>query len=513
MALPTNSNQQWPPKAVKDIYAQYAEHDAWYSGDPNRLASFYAGMLPYNNDFFQKGEPTYYTASSKGRFWAKQLYEERRTMVHIPIAGNLAGTSADLLFSESPEIRIPEAQNGEQEGLLTQQRLEEIITYSDMHNKLLEAAETCAALGGVFLKPNWDIEIANWPILSVAQVDNAVPVFVYGMLKEVTFWKEIGREETRTGDIVWRLLEHHEKGKISYGLYKGGDDMLGMRVALTARSETANLPDELPTGIDDILVRYIPNIRPNRKFRGSSYGQSDFAGLEGLMDSLDEVYSSWMRDIRLGQGRILVPESFLYKNTDGTFSFDVDKEVYSVLDIDPLNAKEVGITVQQFDIRTQQHHDTCLDIITRIVSSAGYSPQTFGLSITGQSESGTALNLRERKSFITKSKKERFWKVALEDILYMMLLIDRIHLGGNITPMRPVVEFQDSLSNDSTQVATAVEMLSRAQAVSVETKVRMLHTDWTNEQIESEVFRIKEEYGISVPGITLGDVENIDQLP
>lgn len=481
MPLP-RENQKWPPELWEPIYNIYAEHAAWYSGDPNQLAKVFSAQI--------------YTPTPKGRHWAKDVQEEKRTMLHIPLAGDIASTSADLLFSEHPKIKIAEA-HGEKNNSgakTTQKRLDNIINLGNVYNRILEAADTCSAMSGVFIKPVWDQEIADYPILSVAQADNALPEFKFGILTAVTLWKVLEED----GHIVWRLVERHEKGAILNGLYKGSHTDLGVRVSLQSREDTAVIEDVVDTGIDDLAIRYVPNMRPNRRFRGSSLGQSDYSGVEGLMDALDEVWSSWIRDIRIGKGRVIVPESFLEKGEDGSFAFDVDREIFTALDMDPMTAKDAGFTINQFDIRTEQHQKTALELIDRIVGSAGYSPQSFGLKIEGRAESGTALNVRERKSFITAAKKAEYWQPAIRDVLRMMLQIDRVHLGNRTEVFEPVVEIQDSVETDELKVAQSVEMLNRAQAISVETKVRMVHPDWEKEQVDSEVKRIMEEQGLAV---------------
>lgn len=491
MPLP-QGNIPWVPSTEKQLYVDYAEADAWYCGDAARLANFYSGIIypgeTIAGNFF--GDIFDQSFTNKAKFWGKKIYEERRYVLHIPVAGDIARTSADLLFSEAPKFTVENEQ--------TQNALNDMLDRVDIQNKLLEAAETCAALGGVFLKINWDSDMSPYPFLSIVQPDNALPEFEWGQMKAVTLWKVVREEDTKKTTNIYRLLERHEKGKIEYGLYVGTHENLGMRIGLNSIPETINLQDEINTGIDDILVRYVPNMKPNRKHRGSPYGQSDYAGLEGLMDALDEAYSSWMRDLRLGLGRIMVPESFLQKLPNGELAFDVDREVFTPFDIDPLTAKETGITNIQFDIRTQQHMDTCLELLHRIISSAGYSPQSFGLNIAGN-ESGTALNIRERKSFITKAKKERYWKSPVEEIIFLLMQVYQIHLSGRIIPELPTIAFGDSIQNDSMNVASAVELLARAQAVSIETKVRMVNPDWSEDMVLTEVERIKEENGLAMP--------------
>ena len=68
--------------------------------------------------------------------------------------------------------------------------------------------------------------------------------------------------------------------------------------------------DEIETGIKRLTAVYVPNMLPNRLYRGSFLGRSDFSGVEGLMDALDECYTSWIRDLRLGRGRIIVPSEY-----------------------------------------------------------------------------------------------------------------------------------------------------------------------------------------------------------
>lgn len=481
MPLPTDPNTPWPPEEWREIYELYREHDAWYSGDPVRLSDVYSARI----------SPT-----PRGRFWATEIKAERRTMLHIPIAGDIAATSANLLFSEPPKFYIPESDEGISDAQAAQDRLAELVDIGDVISRLIEGAETAAALGGVFIGPVWDDSVADYPILRVAQADAAIPEFRWGILQAVTLWRVVADD----GERVWRHLERHEPGVILHGLYVGDAEHLGRRVDINAHPETQGLQEiiELPPSMANALaIRYVPNMRPNRRFRGKPIGQSDYAGSEAMMDALDEVWTSWLRDIRLGRARLIVPEEYLERRGDGKFVFDVDQEVFTPLDMAPTDGQ--GITAAQFAIRTEEHAKTALDLLERIVSAAGYSPQSFGLQIFGRAESGTALRIRERKSLMTKQKKERYWKSNLADVLEQMLIIDR-EVFGRPTPIyRPRVDFDDSIADDPKEIAESVDLLARAKAASIETRVRMLHPDWTDAEVKAEVETILAEEGMRVP--------------
>lgn len=486
-----NFGNKWTnfPPRDNDL-CRYDIYGAWYTGDTDEIVRHWGNSS---------------IAKRNNAFWSKRT-DDGLVRMHVPLAGDICSTSSDLLFADFPDVSIPEA-DGEApdaRALQAYDRLKEIISEGDVHSRLLEASEACSALGGVYLKPVWDSNLAPYPILSVAQADNAIPEFQWGILKAVTFWKVIKEEEVyRDNDKekkIYRLLERHEKGKIYNAIYCGDKDEIGVPVNMAEYPDYAHLQEEFETGYDGLLVKYIPNIKPNRLMRGSALGQSDLAGIETLLDAIDETYSSLMRDIRLARARLLVPETFLdFDETDqgSQAKFDNDQAVFVALNADPLMAKDAGISASQFAIRTEEHVSTILDMIERVVVHAGYSPQTFGLKIEG-AESGTALNIRERKTYITRQKKWKHWASALEEIFQMMLFIDNVHLkNGTPYDFRPSLQLNNELSRDPNALANTIKTLSDAQALSIDTKIRMLHPDWEEEQIIAEVEAIKEENGLS----------------
>lgn len=479
-----NNQKPWPPENMKPMQSKMREWAAWYSGDPVKLLHVYSERLsmPY---------------TAKGRFWQKAERQERIEKIHVPIASDIASVSADLLFSEPPEVKINEAheENTDSTAKETQDRISEIINHNQTYSTFVEAAETASALGGSYFKINWNKDFKDFPILSVAQADAAVPEFQWGFLKSVTFFKIIERD----GSKVFRKLEKHEPGVIINELYQGTESRLGRKMQLSYLDETSDLKPEIQTGIDDILVRYIPNKLPNKLWRSHYLGNSDYQGLEGLFDSLDEAYSAWIRELRLAKAEKVVPESWLELNTNtGNFQYDMDKSTYTSMNM-PADEMEKPEVVQP-KMRVEQYELTCLNLIERIISSAGYSPQSFGLNIDGRAESGTALRVRERKSLKTKTKKERYFREPLQDILQLMLKVDYEHFGNtSIDPeLKPSVTFADSIQDDPSEIAESLSKLEQAKAMSIESKVRYLHQDWSEQEVEDEVERIKEEQGMLV---------------
>ncbi|MFE1770278.1 phage portal protein [Streptomyces sp. NPDC059008] len=481
LPLPDNG-AAWPPVELAGLHRELRVDDAWYSGDRKKLADVYQ-----HQQRRQDGQR---------RLWARHRHSQpgkRDARLHVPLAGDIAATSADLLFSEPPTFTVSDTG--------TQDRLAELVEAGGVENTLLEAAEVAAALGGVYLRITWDTSLAARPLLTIVHADSAVPTFRWGQLSEVTFWRDLASDSS----TVWRHLEHHEPGRILHALYEGTVGRLGRRVPLAEHPEVAGLSeslgpegDAIETGIPELTAAYVPNIRPNRRHRASPFGRSDYAALHDLMDALDETWSSWLRDIRLARARLIVPDGYLRDHGPGRgASFDDDREIWQALAIPPTEAS--GITLSQFAIRVAEHQSTADAIVQQTVRSAGYSAQSFGLGDQGAAITATEVTARERRSMITRDKKSRYWRPTLAHTLLVMLQLDRAMFTPSLVVERPRITFGDSISEDPQTVAQTLSLLQQAQAMSTDTKVRILHPDWDDGAIQAEVDRIQMETGTAVP--------------
>ena len=99
-------------------------------------------------------------------FWRRPSKQK----VHVPIAADIAATSSDLLFGEEPQISAVDDQEMPMEQV--QRRFESISRATNLHALLCEAAESCSALGDIYLKVCWDTARADTPQLRVIQGDD-----------------------------------------------------------------------------------------------------------------------------------------------------------------------------------------------------------------------------------------------------------------------------------------------------------------------------------------------------
>ncbi|MFJ3665063.1 phage portal protein [Streptomyces sp. NPDC090106] len=479
----------WPPPELADVFAQQDVWSAWYAGLPEGLTDAYRNAPNDRPATRRRG----FLARLGRWFWGQPTPEgERPAKLHVPLAGAIAATSANLLFGSPLNLTVDDE--------ATQERLDQLaddVTYA----ALREAAEVSAALGGVYLRVVWDQSIQDKPWLVAASPDIAVPEWRWGRLSAVTFWNVI-REDANT---VVRQLERHEPGWIRHSVWIGSANELGVQMALTDFPETAALADlvidgdGVPTGTPKLTAQYIPNLKPNKLWRhlpaAANLGRSDFSGVEGLMDALDEAYSDWMRDLRMGKARLLVGTEVLENLGRGEgAAFDIDRELFTPLALAPGEEKGSAIEQVQFAIRTEEHRALCADLAERVILGAGYSLQTFGVTNEGSGNpTATEIAARERQSLTTRVNKTSYWRPALSHLFGVLLEIDRAVFGSPVVPQIPDVEFPDLVTPDPGETARQLNDLNAAGAISTYEKVRRLNPDWRDEQVLDEVARIKTE--------------------
>ena len=554
MPLP-KPDEPWPPVSTQPVYAKMQEWAAWYSAEPSRIIDVYAGQSAVSG-----GTIPWW------RFWRRAVAQRdgsQRALLHVPVASDLAAVSAGLLLGEPPRFRIkqahedeplapetpkldplagPEQQNQDIEksprpiqpfdpanpGQLdpegagnmatakpkatqtpaekTERRLLEILERGNARSRLMEAAETGAAIGGVYIYPAWDKDLFDIPVIAVAQADMALPEFKWGMLAAVTFHRIVDDVNGK----VWRHIERHEiegtgesrTAVVLHGLYEGNASSLGQPRELSAHPSTASFQPRVELPFKELDVQYIPNRRPNPLWRATGHGVSDIQGSETLLDAIDETYASWMRDVRLAKARIIVPRDYLRSDLDDANSptFDIDQEIYTTMEMEPsMNSDARAMLAHQFAIRYMEHRSTAREFIERVVSNAGYTPASIGQSTdsSGMSRTGAALRVAEHKTILTQRRKAAHWKTALGMLSRHLLLIDKEEFGGDVQipddELWPQVEMADSVIDQPLELAQTALAMKTAEAASVETRVKLIHPDWSDSEVASEVARINDE--------------------
>lgn len=466
MALPA-SQIQWPPtNPVRE--------------DQNRFSAWFAGY-----------DPALHTAplTDPDPSGMSGGVDKKRRLVGSNLAADLASVAADLLMGTPPSI-TPEDTTVDE---ATTGSLVRLAEDAGLWRTLREAAELASAHGEVYVRAIADPTVLATPVLEAVPATSVQPTFRYGQLTRALMWTIVG---TTSGGGVWWWVEERDNvtKTIRNGLYLGTTKSLGSREALTAHPATADLSEETPypAGVNS-MVWHLVNAKPSRRAPETAHGRSDLEGCESLLASLDAAFSSLARDIRLGQARMLVPSAALSRpGTGGTGSFwDNSREVFTDLDLDP-NSPTAKPELLQPVIRTQEHVDAINSLTQRIISTAGYSPSTFGYGEMGAAESGTALRVRQARTISTITTRRSLWTPAVEGIIETLAVLGRTVHGLDVPVVPVTVTWPELVTPDPESTARTVSLLMTANAMSVEEAVSQLHPAWGSDEAQAEVDRIRE---------------------
>jgi len=525
----------WPPEPFDIAFARFRELDAWISGDATTLAEIYGGAAQQAATHTIRGRAFRGGAlGSLSKWFLGQPVEptEKRMRMHLPLAADLCTLSSDLLFGEAPQIGFRRPDDEQPATAETkakswqhpaQGRLDDIIGSDESHAELLLGGEYSAGLGGSYLAVAWDPEVSDHVFPKAYAADTAIPTFRHGRLAGVKLWSEY-----RDGNDVFRLVEEHRRGSIAYTLYQGTDHALGRAVQIDTREETAHyaelrtpadlavpegaLPESVTigTGTEHLAVAYMKNAQPVWDWRKlgqlASLGRSDLDGIQDELDKVDMTWSSLMRDIDNGQGRLIVPEDMLQlsaKPGEGA-NFDVYRQVFTPVSGTLGKAADGNgpMSIVQFAIRVDEHLKVIEALKKEIASAIGYSEAHLGIESVRGGQTATEITADLSDSERTRDKKAIFARAALGRWSLAALEIDKTVFGGADTgdlSRPPSVVFADVSQADPEKLARTAQLLDAARAASRKEIVRSLHPNWDEPEIDGEVELILKEMGSAAP--------------
>lgn len=502
----------WPPKPYDQVLDACQEWQAWWTGDPDALRDYYTGGR--NTIGYDSVSTSRSLRARSKRAWQAWWGRPQPTAnppkkLHVPVAADIGRIAASILLSE-PVTFSPADPDTALAGLV-----DDVLNTDDTYSRMLVAEESASMLSGVFGRIVWDAQVSDHTWIDWVDADRAIPHFRWGQLVAVTFWTELdnGGED----NVVLRHLEHYSRGSVEHALYQGTATNLGRLIPLTEHEDTAHIPVTdggfVPLGVDELGVEYFPNMRPNPQWRNvpalRHLGRSDLSiDVIQLLDAIDEVWSSWMNDLQIGRGRIIVSEDMLrVKGAGQGTTFDYDQTVYSPVGnrITKESSAESVIEAHQFEIRVDEHRATFEALLRQVLSRVGYSPLTFGLS-DEVAATATEVGAKERDTNRTRSAKIRMRKSALSRLATTQMRVEAAVFNSPAPTDQIRVEWPNADQASPRDIAETADLLKRAEAASTETRVQMIHPEWTPEQVAEEVARIRDES--SMPISILGPSES-----
>jgi hypothetical protein len=555
MPLPA-SGSSWPIAPFGPVFSQYATNAAWMEGDSEELRRIYSGGTDRDQTagVWRGGE--YKVGGVRGavrRWWNGQPADASKsaTRIHSPLAGNLARLSATMLVSEPPTIRIikevpqEKRQPGEEtveddivrRAVLSgpeQDALDQMLGSPEAHIALRRGSEWAAGIGLTAYSWAWDTidDEGRTPRLNVHRGETVIPEWQFGRLRAITVTDEYPAKSQ-----VLRHLMRHEPGAIVHALYLGTDDKLGQPCGFNSQVIRDNAPHladiagvvgaiqqgltvSIPTGtlrLTAALHINLPTIRFSKSNVLANLGRADIEGpITEFLDAHDEAWSSWMRDLKIGRGRLYISQSFLEGRGPGQGAW-FNEYAEMITTLNQMNVSDddmkAGMVPQQFDIRVEEHAKTCEATKQVVLETAGWSSSSYGdTAEQAVGESATGVVDRAKRTENTRDEKMPHLAITLKQLalsgLDLYRLLNPGKRVGDVDPATIEVKFADVSQIDPEKQARTLQYLQTAKLMSREVGLRNLHPEWDDEDVLRELKRIEKDNPepINIDPFATGDV-------
>lgn len=455
--------------------------------------------------------------------------DEKRQYRVDPLPERIADAWAAYLWGEDPRVLAGDEQD--------QPWMDELLGLDPtgggavlLASELERSAGLGVSEGEVWSRIYVDENVAPRPLLEWHSRRHVVPLWVGPRLAATSLWTELPQlPGDHDAGTVWRAFELHAPGAVVNVLYRGKSSELGVRAELTDHPMTANIAEAWRHGLPGMLMERIPN-----RLRGShKLGISDYAGILDFILDLNEAATIGATNMRLtARKRAVVSAAAAAASrraTDPTLepelanaqatprvTFDPAEELFVE---DPLDA-ELGSSggspfrILEYSFDAQALIDWQRNLVETALSRVALTGQYVGTGDTNQGYaiSGTAIRLKLIPTDKTGRAKARYWEDGLPRIVGNMVRLDALGAqsggfgrGWAQPETTPTIQRRPGLPVDDLEEAQRHSTLITAGLESIQTAVRKLNPDWTEQQISDEVDAIRADKRAATPG-TVGSV-------
>lgn len=399
-----------------------------------------------------------------------------------PVPRMISRAKANLLYGETPAVTAGDDTD--------QANLDRVVGDQGLIAELHRAAVITSAEGEVWGRVTVDPAVCDVPIVEFVSRARVIPMFAGRFVQGATFittWQTSSRERVR-------LLETYLAGRVEAALYRGTTNRLGSQIDLESFEQTRGRQPVTLTGIPWPLVAFMPNSVDSNPARG----YSDYQGLRDRFLAINEAATIGQDNMNVaGRKRALVDAPYL---RDGKLPAGDDLYIRHTRERGDIGGSGSPLQVIDYRFDADQTVRWIDHLIDSTLMLAGVSPQQVGRSVDGGSVSGTALRLKMSHSLLEAAGTGGYMDRGIERLLLACQLIDSrpIADGGfgrrwTDPTLPPTVTRQDGLPTDDNEAAARLTHLVAADAISLEERVRFLHPEWSDEQVQAETDRIRQD--------------------
>ena len=403
----------------------------------------------YYKEDFTLFETQYAQSAHVGTFWHNVGKKNARVMFGLIKMIN----DAFVRLVTAGGIEVSVLNNGEETTKDTE-RLNNILEENSFKDKLLGLAESYASgLGFAPFKVNYDTDIKNVPLIEVVDPFKTEAITERGFIKGFKFKKrekyhdmefevqEIWYMNDGEPILEYKVFDTKAQNPIEKDIFKLDKDIVSA-LGLEFVIENGESVFRDYTKLKDLPVVLKNNTPYNSAFPKSPFGEADTEQLDNIEDSLSELLSAMVEEVRKGRIKVMISDDLISKDENGhAKEFDDFKLDYEIVKANQAEGS-TGIEVVQGEINTEKYLSGIAQLIMYGCNKANIHPVTVGItgveSIVSSQESQVE---REKVSLRTREMKVRSWRMVLQELFERVLQVDDIMNKRSVGEYDIQVEF------------------------------------------------------------------------
>lgn len=429
-------------------------------------------------------------------FKSSNLMPSQKDLLYVSVnlAGIICKKSADFLFGEELKVMAGKGENTKE-----QEAFNRFMEENHMNIMLYENAISNAYAGDSFIKIRYGQEYAGElpPELDEPRViiENINPEYVY---PETVAWDKnrikcfhiaipLYNEDMKK----WYLsVESHSAGKIRYSKYyitplNYNMDNEPDRFIIDGIDETSFF--EVNTGVPMPLVVHIPNL----SIADGWAGLDDISEILPLLDEINNRLSQ-IADIldKHSNPAMAVPSGLLSADEDGNAQFRVavDK-VFEVMGKDDVIPQYITWNGQLNEAFSEL--DRLIDLVLTVSEIPAVA---LGKGDSGTSgSSGLAIKWRMNSILAKINRKKQYYNKGIKQVFFIAQKLEEVLDIADYEVTVPVLHFQDGLPKDEMEQANIMSIRTGGMKTLSQKSAVMMLNDFTEEQAEVEIQKIKDE--------------------
>ncbi|MBP1892996.1 hypothetical protein [Paenibacillus lactis] len=312
---------------------------------------------------------------------------------------------------------------------------------------------------------------------------------------DVVWFEEWGNENRKDRFLrVERQRLEAEGLTIQQLVFKMDGDNVGDQLEIDqyASDYELDIPEDVElTGVNELLCGMVTNDEMLTYPRG----RSALRNIDGLQEEINWTITrdSIVFD-KHGKPKLAIPRALWdtvasqnQRDYGGRFVRNADLEVVSY--DDKTGAVPMYIT---WDAKTQQSFEHVTRLIKYMLAISKTSPQAAGLE-EGKGESGVALLYLWIQSVIKAEAIKDKFDAAIKAAIRKCMILENAISGQSLQITDPVVEWGELLPKANSEKDTEEIEKYAGGVQSLETTVRRMHPDWSEEAIMAEIQKIQDE--------------------